>query len=206
MRLESTAKALFALVLLTFFGHQAAATPCVVPPLSPAEISQFKANTQSLVAADSDTRTIEAVVRNIAGTDANLAAELVRLAEGTNPRFRTAIAAGLAQAAVACQTIDQQAALLIQQAVAAFEDGEFQNAFAAVAGDLSTAAVSAATSAASGSVGSVVVTNPNGSSGTTGTFGSGGATAFFQITSSTAAINTTPTTTITAASPVSATR
>src|ERR1019366_3952854 len=105
--------------------------------------------------------TIEAVTRHLAGTDASLAADLVRVAEGTVPRFQTAIAAGLAQAAIACSTVDQQATQTIQQAVASFQDGQFQASFAAVAGDLSTAATAAATSFATGSAGSVVVTNPN---------------------------------------------
>jgi hypothetical protein len=207
MRFGLAVKAFCATILFVFFATQASATPCVVPPLSPAAMDQFKANPQALIAPGSDTRTIEALVRDLAGTDASLASELVHLAQGTNPRFQTAIAAGLAQAAVACQTVDQQAALLIQQAVAGFQDGEFQSAFAAVAGDLSTAAVAAATSAATGSVGSVVVTNPNTSGGPTTTFGGGGTTAFFLITTGTTAITTptTPTTTTTAANAVSAT-
>jgi hypothetical protein len=113
-------------------------------------------------------------VRDLAGTDATLAADLVHVAEGTQPRFQTAIAAGLAQAAVACANLDQQAALLIQQAVASFEDGQFQAAFAAVAGDLSTAATDAATSSAAGSAGSVTVTDPNPSTGSKTTPGGGG--------------------------------
>jgi hypothetical protein len=205
MRLGLAVKALCATILVSFFTIHASATPCVVPPLSPAALDQFKANPKALIAPGSDTRTIEALVRDLAGTDASLASELVRLAEGTNPRFQTAIAAGLAQAAVACQTVDQQAALLIQQAVAGFPDGEFQSAFAAVAGDLSTAAVAAATNAAAVSVGSVVVTNPNTSGGATTTFGGGGTTPFFLITAGTATITTTTSTTTTAAKTVSAT-
>ena len=139
-----------------------------------------------------------------------MAADLVRLAQGTTPRFQTAIAAGLAQAAIACSNIDQQAALLIQQAVANFPNGEFQSAFAAVAGDLSTAATAAAESSATGSVGSVTITNPNGSTRSTTNPGGGGATQFVLITSGTAAITSTlqsrSTTTTTAANPVSATR
>lgn len=208
MRMGLIAKALCAQVMLTICVSSVSATPCVIPPLSAAAINQFKTNPQAVIAPGSDTRTIEALVRDLAGTDATLAVELVRLAQGTNPRFQTAIAAGLAQAAVACQTVDQQAALLIQQAVAGFQDGEFQNAFAAVAGDLSTAAITAAANAATGAVGSVVVTNPNPGGGKTTNPGGGGTTAFFQITSSGVAVSpTTPTTTTTtAANPVSATR
>src|SRR6266702_1557619 len=147
---------------------------CLKPPASDQAISQFRANPQGLVAPNSDTRTIEVTTRDLAGTDASLAADIIRVAEGTGPRFRTAIAAGLAQAAIACATVDQQAAQLIQQAVAGFQDGQFQASFAAVAGDLSTAATEAATSFATSSVGSVIVINPNGSSRSTVTSGGGG--------------------------------
>src|SRR5882757_1717151 len=179
---------------------------CIKPPVSDQAISQFRANPQGLVAANSDTRTIEATTRDLAGTDASLAADLIRVAEGTNPRFRTAIAAGLAQAAIACSTIDQQAAQLIQQAVAGFQDGQFQASFTAVAGDLSTAATEAATAFATSSVGSVIVINPNGSPRPTATTGGGGGvSALGQLTAG--AASTTPNSTSpTAAVPVSATR
>jgi hypothetical protein len=214
MRVGLVAKLLFGQILLTFFVNQAFAAPCIAPPLSPDAVNQFKSNPQALVAPDSDTRTVEATVRDLAGTDAALAAELVGLAHGTSPRFRGAIAAGLAQAAVACQTVDQQAALLIQQAAAGFEDGEFQNVFAAVAGDLSTAAVAAAAESAVSAVGSVVVTNPTSSPAPSSNFGTAGGTAtFFQISSPTPApastannTPTTPTTTATSVTPVSTTR
>ena len=209
MRLELVAKSFLAQILLVLFVSQASAAPCVAPPVSPDAVNQFKANPQALVAPDSDTRTIEATVRDLAGTDPSLAAELVQLAKGSTPRFKGAIAAGLAQAAVACQTVDQQAALQIQQAAASFEDGEFQNVFAAVAGDLSTAAVAAAAESAVAAVGSVVIVNPTGSRPPTTNFGAGGTPVFFQIAGPpTAAItsDTTPTTTTTSASPVSTTR
>jgi hypothetical protein len=179
---------------------------CLKPPASDQAISQFRANPQGLVAPNSDTRTIEATTRDLAGTDASLAADLIRVAEGTNPRFRTAIAAGLAQAAIACATVDQQAAQLIQQAVAGFQDGQFQASFAAVAGDLSTAATEAATAFATSSVGSVIVINPNGSPRPTATTGGGGGvSALGQLTAG--AASTTPNSTSpTAAVPVSATR
>jgi hypothetical protein len=179
---------------------------CLKPPASDQAISQFRANPQGLVAPNSDTRTIEATTRDLAGTDASLAADLIRVAEGTSPRFQTAIAAGLAQAAIACATVDQQAAQLIQQAVAGFQDGQFQASFAAVAGDLSTAATEAATAFATSSVGSVIVINPNGSPRPTATTGGGGGvSALGQLTAG--AASTTPNSTSpTAAVPVSATR
>jgi hypothetical protein len=216
MRLGLAAKLLFVPALLTLSFGQASAGPCVAPPVSPDAISQFRANPQALIAPDADTRTIEATTRDLAATDASLAAELVNVAHGSSPRFKGAIAAGLAQAAVACQTVDQQAALLIQQAAANFEDGEFQSVFAAVAGDLSTAAVAAANESAVAAVGSVVVTNPTGGRTPTTQFGGGGTSSFFQIAGpaainapATPATTTTPpapTTTTTAANPVSTTR
>src|SRR5467141_1955587 len=166
-------KALFIAALLATSVNQGWAG-CLKPPISDQAISQFRANPQDLVAPNSDTRIIEATTRDLAGTDASLAADLIRVAEGTSPRFQTAIAAGLAQAAIACATVDQQAAQFIQQAVAGFQDGQFQASFAAVAGDLSTAATEAATAFATGSVGSVVVSNTNASPRPTATTGGGG--------------------------------
>jgi hypothetical protein len=204
------ARVLGAPAMLAFGLSQACATPCIAPPASPEAIAQFKTNPNALIAPNSDTRTIEATVRDIAGTDASLAADLVRLAEGAIPRFQTAIAAGLAQAAIACTNIDQQAGLLIQQAVAGFQDGQFQASFEAVAGDLSTAATDAATSSATSSVGSVIITNPNGGGRSTTNPGGGGNLAIVQITSSPIAVTVagqaTSSASAGAASPVSPTQ
>lgn len=173
MRTSLIVETLCTAALLTISVNQGQAR-CLNPPASAEAISQFRANPAALVAPDSDTRTIEATTRDLAGTDASLAADLIRVAEGTNRRFRTAIAAGLAQAAIACAGVDQQAGQLIQQAVAGFQDGQFQASFAAVAGDISTAATAAATAAATSSVGSVVIINPNTSPRSTLTPGGGG--------------------------------
>jgi hypothetical protein len=207
MRTGLIAKALFFQFLLASCVGHAWAAPCVAPPASAEMIDQFKANPQSIVAQGVDTRAVESSVRDLAATDATLAKDLVLLAQTVPPRFRTAIAAGLAQAAVACSTVDQEAGLLIQQAVASVEDADFQASFAAVAGDISTAATEAALTSAAGSVGSVVVVNPNPSRGSTTTFSGGGILIPIPITAGTIKTGTTPpTTTTTAASPVSATR
>jgi hypothetical protein len=197
-------KAHFTAALLVMATSQGWAG-CLKPPASDEAISKFRSNPQALVAPDSDTRTIEATTRDLAGTDASLAADIIRVAEGTNQRFQTAIAAGLAQAAIACATVDQQAAQLIQQAVAGFQDGQFQASFAAVAGDLSTAATEAATAFATSSVGSVIIVNPN-TGGQANTTRGGGVSALVQLTTPapTAANTNNPSTT--AAAPVSATR
>src|SRR5712664_3110087 len=180
---------------------------CLKPPASDQAISQFRANPQGLVAPNSDTLTIEATTRDLSGTDASLAADLIRIAQATTPRFQTAIAAGLAQAAIACATVDQQAAQTIQLAVAGFQDGQFQASFAAVAGDLSTAATEAAAASATSSVGSVVIVNPNTGGPANTTFGGGGAISALQFTSSTLTpASAAPTTSTTAANPLSPTR
>jgi hypothetical protein len=214
MRIEILKRGLWVALLLVGCASPAAAA-CITPPLSAELINQFKSNPQGLIPTpDTDARTVEATVRDLAGTDPTLAADLVHVAEGAKPRFQAAIAAGLAQAALACTSLDQHAALLIQQAVASFQDGQFQALFAAIVGDLSTAATAAAESAATGSVGSVIVVNPVGKSGANsnpGVAGGGGggssATGIFavvgQSTSSASAANTLNKT---AANPVSATR
>jgi hypothetical protein len=163
-------------MLLAVSGNQVSAT-CLNPPISPQTMSQFKLAPLDLVAPSSDIRAVEATTRDLAGTDASLAADLVRIARGANPRYQTAIAAGLALAAIACSTVDQQAAQLIQEAVASYADGQFQASFAAVSGDLSTAATFAAISSASNSTGSVQVTNPNQSTGFSNSPVSSGGTA-----------------------------
>jgi hypothetical protein len=190
MRIWLVVETLCIPILLALSASQVSAG-CLNPPVSAQAIGQFKSNPKALVATDTDTRTIEALVRDLAGTDASLAADLVHVAQGTMPRFQTAIAAGLAQAAIACSGVDQQAGLLIQEAVASFQDGQFQASFAAVAGDLSTAATAAATESATGSAGSVVITNPNTSARPALTFGGGGAAALILFGAPSSVIDTT---------------
>jgi hypothetical protein len=193
-------------ILLVFPISQGWAS-CLNPPVNVESINQFKSDPQALIAPNSDTRTIEAMTRDLAGTDASLAADLVNLAERAIPRFQTAIAAGLAQAAMACQSIDQKSALAIQQAVAGFADGQFQASFAAVAGDISTAATEAASASATGSAGSVPVTNSNNSSAASvPTSGSVGAVTALTLTSSGLSINVRNSIATTAADPVSPTQ
>jgi hypothetical protein len=194
MRIMMMFGVLSAVALIAFCFGQAQAA-CLNPPASEQAIGQFTSNPKALVAPDADTRIIEATTRDLVGTNAALAANFVQLAKATEPRFQIAIAAGLAQAAIACTTVDQEAALLIQQAVAGFQDEGFQAAFAAVAGDLSTAATGAATASTAGSAGSVAVTNPNRSRGSIVMSGGGGAvSALVQLTAPGVTFLTTETT------------
>jgi hypothetical protein len=207
MSLEIAKKMAWLVAILTMTSSPILAN-CLQPPTSTEAIEQFKSNPSGLISG-SNTALVETTTRELAGTDPKLAPDLVHVAEGAAPRFRAAIAAGLAQAALACLNVDQGGALEIQQAVAGFQDGEFQSLFAAVAGDLSTAATFAAVSAANSSVGSVVIVNPNRSPGKKNQFSGGGGTG-----SSNNAIgildtvgqNVSGTLGRTASSPVSATR
>ncbi|MBY0383500.1 MAG: hypothetical protein K2W78_16525 [Xanthobacteraceae bacterium] len=133
---------------------------CVDPAASPEAIAQFKSNPANLASPQADARAVEALTRDLAATDAKLAADLVRVAGDARPQIQTAIAAGLAQAAVACTNIDREAVQLIQEAVASVQNGQFQASFAAISGDLSTAATAAAAGAAAAGAGSVVINNP----------------------------------------------
>lgn len=183
MRALNLAKA-FGLQIVLLSAAHAAMASCIKPPIADKAISDFKRSPQAIVAPSADTRTIEQMTRDLAASDASLAADLIAVAKLANARSRTAIAAGLAQAAIACSTVDQQAAQAIQQAVAGFDDGQFQASFAAVAGDLSTAATEVAAASASSSAGSVVVTNRNvaASRATLPGSGGGGSVGTLQLT------------------------
>jgi hypothetical protein len=182
---------------------------CVKPPASAEAIGHFRSNPQAFLAdSSSDPHGVETTARVLAGTDAALAEGLIKIAKTAQPALQTAIAAGLAQAALACATVDQTAAQQIQQAVANFDNVEFQALFAAIAGDLTTAA----TSAAVGSAGSVVITNPNRSKAAAGNPSAGGtpSTTVVNVTGSTvfsvAAPSLTTAGAASAATPVSPTR
>src|ERR1700738_3123930 len=83
---------------------------CVNPPLPPEQVGQFKSDPQALISSrTTDSRTVEALTRDLAGTDASLASDLVHVAAIAKPLFQSAIAAGLAPAGGGCLTIDPPA-------------------------------------------------------------------------------------------------
>ena len=144
-----------------FSGNPMAA--CMTSPLSFEAIDRSKLNPQNLIPSpNADGRAVEASRRDLAATEP----DLVHVAPTAQPRFLGTIAGGLAQAELACHGVDQQA-------VAGFEDGQFQALFTAV-GDLSAAATDAADAAATGSAGSGVIINPNRSLRSTSIPGGGG--------------------------------
>ncbi|UYO47712.1 hypothetical protein KQX64_17200 [Rhodopseudomonas palustris] len=181
--------ALLAAVSSIPFYSWPASAACINPPLTDQAIAQFRSNPKAVLNPTTDGRAVETAVRDLVGTDATLAMDIVKLAASAPPRLKTAIAAGLAQAATACTTIDAQSAMLIQQAVASLPDGEFQATFAAIAGDLSTAATAAAAASATSSAGSVIINNPNRSARVTlNPAVGGGASLLTQITAGARAI------------------
>jgi hypothetical protein len=176
MRREMILRHFFAAAVLlvsTSYGWSG----CLTPPISPDTIAAFKANPLSLLSDPRlDMRALERETRNLAAANAGLANDLIQLAASTGKVQQSAIAAGLAQAALACLANDVLAAQEIQLAVAKYENGAFQATFAAIAGDLDTAAISTATSAAASGNGSIIIVNPNPSTGNN-LFGAGGAGA-----------------------------
>jgi hypothetical protein len=139
-------------------GGEVFAASCVTPAMSDQAVTAFKANPEAVLKAGSDSSTLEMTIRDLAGTDATLAGTLAGLVERSTPAQQTSIAAGLAQAALACATIDEKAAQMIQEAVASVSDSQFQAAYAAIIGDVGTAAVAGA--AAASSSGSTIKLNP----------------------------------------------
>lgn len=155
---------------------------CIDPEASPEAINAFKSNPNSLASPQADPRGVEATTRELAATDANLVNDLIAVAKNARPQIQTSIAAGLAQAAVACTNVNPNAAQTIQEAVANFDNGQFQASFAAVAGDLSTAATAAAAGAAAAGAGSVAIINPTSSTNSGNTPRSSGTTNTFRPT------------------------
>ena len=111
MRTGLIAKALFFQLLLASCDRsRMPAAPCVAPPASAEMMDQFKANPRSIIASSVDTRSVESsVTRPRREPTPRSRKSWLACCRTRTPRFRTAIAAGLAQAAIACSTVDQEA-------------------------------------------------------------------------------------------------
>jgi hypothetical protein len=105
-------------------------------------------------------------IRNLAASDPSLVSVILSLVKRANPNQKSAIAAGLAQAALTCSERDPTLALRIQEAVAGFDDASFQTAFTEASRDTRTTAVGAGGDGAQAS---------SGGTGPTGTLTSPGA-------------------------------
>ena len=118
-------------------------------------------------------------VRNFVASDSTLIPLVISLVASANPRQKSAIAGGLAQAARSCATPEQATALEIQQAVAGLPDAEVQTAFSVATGETLTAAVGAAAASGPGAAGA--------SGGGTPGSGSGGGTHSIESSTPTSA-------------------
>jgi hypothetical protein len=156
----------FGLVAVTaLFGNPAATACMMVPPLSFEDLNEFS----TILAPGTDWPAVAASAGNLAVNEPQLAPDLGYVAQTAQPRFQGAIAAGVAQPALTCLGVDQQAALQVKRAVAGFEDSQFQSLFTAAVGDLSTAAT--------GSTGNMAVINPHRSVRSTSGSDGGGASS-----------------------------
>jgi hypothetical protein len=85
MRARPVVRALCVQVLLAIAVSQVG-TVCPNPPVADQSIDQFISAPRALIASDSGTQKLEATTRRLVGTDAVLAADPVRFAEGTKGR------------------------------------------------------------------------------------------------------------------------
>lgn len=79
-------------------------------------------------------------IRNLVVSNPDTLRAITGLVAKANPQQKSAIAAGLGQAAIACQNRDPVIALEIQRSVAALGDSAFETAFLSVTGNVRTAA------------------------------------------------------------------
>lgn len=151
-------------------SHQATAA-CVANAAAPDVISGFRSNPDGLLSRHPfGSGGLTGDIRNLVVSDGSLLQSVVALIAKASPQQKSAIAAGLAQAARACVNNNPSDALAIQQAVAALGDQGFQTAFTAASGQTQTAAVGA--SGAGGGSGA----GASAGGGTPGTGGGGGGT------------------------------
>jgi hypothetical protein len=112
--------------------------------VTPAALSAFKSNPDALLAQyPMGSGGLTGEIRNLVASDPSLASVILSLVKRANPTQKSAMAAGLAQAALTCSERDPTLALRIQEAVAAFDDASFQTAFAEASRDTRTTAVGA---------------------------------------------------------------
>jgi hypothetical protein len=158
------------ILLSVFLGLVAVAalsgTPAIAAyiifPLSFGANSNLNLNPQSSITRPSpDTRTVEASARYLAGPEPQLAPDLVHGAL-TGQRWFQGDCDGSYPGTPACLRADQPAALQIQQAIAGFDDGQFQ-ADSGSGGRSVEGGNRRSRSAATGSAESVVCINPNSS-------------------------------------------
>jgi hypothetical protein len=137
-------------LLLLPFTANASCTQPVTAPLQ-AQVDAIKANVKAFLGANpSGGGAMVRDVRNVVAADIGLAKTLAEAARTGAPEQKSAIGAGLGQAARICERVNPQAANQIQQAVASASDLALAAEFLNVTGPTATAATGA-TGSASGS-------------------------------------------------------
>jgi hypothetical protein len=122
-----------------------ATAACIVNAVAPEVLSGFRSNPAGLLSRyPFGSGGLAGEIRNLVASDTTLLQFVIGLVAKATDQQKSAIAAGLAQAARACVNNNTNNALLIQQAVAALGDQGFQTAFTAASGQTQTAAVGAA--------------------------------------------------------------
>jgi hypothetical protein len=154
----------------------AAETACFSGPakMSEAQVDAFLATPSSLFSEfPGGGLPLSTRIRSLAGSDARALAPLVGLVASANPQQISAIGAGLARVARACQVVNPEYAATVQENVASLENEALEVAFEAASQDVQTAAVGG-TAGQGGAQGGGAVGGGGGSVGGGGAIGGGG--------------------------------
>lgn len=127
--------------LAASLGVAPAHAGCLTPPAGAEELDVFKKDPGALLTRfPLGSGSMASAIRVMAASDAGVLGAIAGLVKTANKAQKSAIAAGLAQAALACRSQDPALALQIQEAVAGIDSPEVLAQFAAISGDTRTAA------------------------------------------------------------------
>jgi hypothetical protein len=114
---------------------------CLTPPASADELEAFKNDPGGLLKRfPLGSGSMASAIRVLAASDGGVLGALASLVKDASDAQKSAIAAGMAQAALACRTQDPALALQIQEAIAGVDNAAVLAQFAAITGDTQTAA------------------------------------------------------------------
>jgi hypothetical protein len=134
-------KWLLAAPLILTLGAFPARAGCLTPPASAEELDAFKNDPGGLLKRfPLGSGSMASAIRILAASDGGVLGAITSLIKEASDVQKSAIAAGMAQAALACRTQDPALALQIQEAMAGVDNGAVLAQFAAITGDTQTAA------------------------------------------------------------------
>jgi hypothetical protein len=120
---------------------QPAVAACITPPASAEELDSFKNDPGALLKRyPLASGSMTSAIRFLAASDAGVLGAIAGLVKTATDAQKSAIAAGLAQAALACRAQDPALALQIQESVAGIDNDAVNTQFATITGDTTTAA------------------------------------------------------------------